>query len=125
MIALRRFGVLWVPLLAVGAGVAVFWLLPAVWAACSVSDWDPSRAAGVVVYAPLAGLAALVLCWSSYALLATRASSWVAAMAPIVSAGLALLVVWAVVAWQADKAGVLYDLCPHGVPPWWPSWVPL
>lgn|GEM_PF-5402126 len=74
---IRRVGVLWVPLLAVGAGIAVFRLLPSIWAACTDTEWDANRAWGIAGYAPLTALTVLVFCWAAYAVLATRSSVWV------------------------------------------------
>lgn len=109
----------------VGAGIAVFRLLPSIWAACTDTEWDANRAWGIAGYAPLTALTVLVFCWAAYAVLATRSSVWVVAFAPVAATAVALLVVWAVVAWQHDAAGVMQDRCPRGTPPWWLSLIPL
>jgi hypothetical protein len=98
-------------------------LLGAMWNSCEVGINSGANLISMVVVGSPTSCVAGLLCGVVFGVVAFRAPT---ALAYVATALVAILFVWAVLAWQHNPGGDYPEMvCENNIPPWWPDFIPL
>ena len=107
----------------VGTAFVIIRILLAMWGSCDIGINAGANLGGLLLYGPMFIVIAGLACGVAFACI----DVWAPRAAAYTVTGLvALLVVWATVAWQHNPGGDYPEiLCENNIPPWWPDFIPL